>query len=234
MRRNLGLVLLAQTPLAVMLVLWLRGGAAAPAAVRGSLSALAVVYVLAQAFLVRHLLGPRGTLFAPAMWRGAPQPRVALTFDDGPHPVDTPAILDILRATGARATFFFIGRNARRHPDLVRRVAAEGHEVAVHSDTHPWWFSVATPQRVRREGRGARVPGGTGRAPAGPLPPAGGAQEPLPARCAAGERAEPGDLVGARVRHARSRAGRHPAIDPAPREAGWHRSAARGGAPQTW
>lgn len=62
---------------------------------------------------------------------------VAITFDDGPHPVFTPQILDILRAKGARATFFLIGREAERHPDLVRRIVAEGHVIANHTWDHP-------------------------------------------------------------------------------------------------
>ncbi|MDO9108406.1 MAG: polysaccharide deacetylase family protein [Coriobacteriia bacterium] len=62
---------------------------------------------------------------------------VALTFDDGPGPTYTPAILDILAAHEARATFFVIGEHVERHPDLVRRMIDEGHEVAQHSYTHP-------------------------------------------------------------------------------------------------
>ena len=62
---------------------------------------------------------------------------VALTFDDGPDPKWTPQILDILKATGARATFFVTGRNALDHPDLLRRIAAEGHDIGNHSTTHP-------------------------------------------------------------------------------------------------
>jgi peptidoglycan-N-acetylglucosamine deacetylase len=61
---------------------------------------------------------------------------LALTFDDGPDPRWTPAILDALRAAGARATFFVLGERARRHPDVVRRTAGEGHAVAVHADRH--------------------------------------------------------------------------------------------------
>ncbi|WP_456951103.1 polysaccharide deacetylase family protein [Geodermatophilus sp. SYSU D00698] len=62
---------------------------------------------------------------------------VALTFDDGPHPSSTPLVLDLLGELGVRATFFCVGRNVRAHPDLVRRVVAEGHQVGSHSCTHP-------------------------------------------------------------------------------------------------
>ena len=59
-------------------------------------------------------------------------PRIALTFDDGPSPEHTPAVLDILRRHGARATFFLIGPRAAAHPEIVRRMRAEGHEIANH------------------------------------------------------------------------------------------------------
>jgi peptidoglycan-N-acetylglucosamine deacetylase len=62
--------------------------------------------------------------------------RVALTFDDGPHPEHTPRILDILRDAGVRATFFFQGSNAAQWPALVRRAHAEGHQVAAHGIDH--------------------------------------------------------------------------------------------------
>jgi len=62
-------------------------------------------------------------------------PLVALTFDDGPHPVYTPQVLDILARFEARATFFLIGENARRHPELVARIRGAGHEVGNHTDT---------------------------------------------------------------------------------------------------
>lgn len=62
---------------------------------------------------------------------------VALSFDDGPGPEDTPRVLDILKAHGAKATFFVEGQAVQARPDLVRRIAAEGHEVANHTFTHP-------------------------------------------------------------------------------------------------
>lgn len=61
---------------------------------------------------------------------------IALTFDDGPDPTHTPAVLDRLRALRVRATFFVIGGKAEAHPDLVARIAEEGHEVGHHSYTH--------------------------------------------------------------------------------------------------
>ena len=61
---------------------------------------------------------------------------IALTFDDGPHPEGTPAVLELLAAAGAKATFFLVGEQVRAFPELAERIAAEGHEVAVHGDRH--------------------------------------------------------------------------------------------------
>ncbi len=62
---------------------------------------------------------------------------VAITFDDGPDPVGTPRLLDMLKERGIKATFFLIGRSVTTWPEVVRRIAAEGHEVANHSWSHP-------------------------------------------------------------------------------------------------
>lgn len=71
---------------------------------------------------------------------------VALTFDDGPHPEITPRLLDLLAAQGAHATFFVVGREAEKHPALIRRIASEGHALGHHSWTHsePAQTSTAT------------------------------------------------------------------------------------------
>ena len=62
---------------------------------------------------------------------------VILTFDDGPDPATTPAVLEALKAQCVRATFFAIGRNADAYPKLMRREVEEGHNVAYHTYTHP-------------------------------------------------------------------------------------------------
>jgi peptidoglycan/xylan/chitin deacetylase (PgdA/CDA1 family) len=61
---------------------------------------------------------------------------VALTFDDGPHPQGTPAVLEALAAANARATFFLVGEQVRRWPELAAQIAASGHAVALHGDRH--------------------------------------------------------------------------------------------------
>jgi peptidoglycan-N-acetylglucosamine deacetylase len=81
---------------------------------------------------------------------GPPGSGVALTFDDGPHPEWTPRILDALASHGVAATFFCVGDNAAAHPDLVRRIAAAGHEVGNHTQTHPD-LHLVSPARLKRE-----------------------------------------------------------------------------------
>jgi len=62
---------------------------------------------------------------------------VALTFDDGPHPVHTPKLLDILSSHNVKATFYVTGQNASRYPALIRRMVNEGHEIGNHTWSHP-------------------------------------------------------------------------------------------------
>lgn len=73
---------------------------------------------------------------------------VALTFDDGPHPDTTPRLLDSLADANARATFFVVGERAKQYPDLVRRIAHEGHAVGVHGLKHR---TMATQSAARIE-----------------------------------------------------------------------------------
>lgn len=61
---------------------------------------------------------------------------ISLTFDDGPHPVYTPLVLDRLQMFGWKGTFFVIGERAFQHPDLIQRIVDEGHELGNHSFTH--------------------------------------------------------------------------------------------------
>jgi peptidoglycan/xylan/chitin deacetylase (PgdA/CDA1 family) len=76
---------------------------------------------------------------------------VALTFDDGPDPVDTPRLLDLLREKDVKATFFVVGERAERHPEIVRRAWEEGHLIANHTWSHPNLFCFLTPRRLRSE-----------------------------------------------------------------------------------
>jgi peptidoglycan/xylan/chitin deacetylase (PgdA/CDA1 family) len=78
--------------------------------------------------------------------------KVWLTIDDGPDPEDTPLLLDLLEAAGARATFFVIGDKARRYPEQVREILRRGHQVGNHTMTHPAGrFWMLTGGKVRQE-----------------------------------------------------------------------------------
>jgi teichuronic acid biosynthesis glycosyltransferase TuaC len=74
---------------------------------------------------------------------------VSLTFDDGPHPEYTPHLLDILKGHGVKASFFVVGRQAKLYPDLVRRIAAEGHDVANHSYFHSYMEQLSAGEAVQ-------------------------------------------------------------------------------------
>jgi peptidoglycan/xylan/chitin deacetylase (PgdA/CDA1 family) len=76
---------------------------------------------------------------------------VALTFDDGPDPVYTPKLLDLLREKGVKATFFVIGKRADQYPEIVRRAWAEGHLVGNHTWSHYPLFCFLMPGRLRAE-----------------------------------------------------------------------------------
>lgn len=64
-------------------------------------------------------------------------PYVAMTFDDGPHATLTPKLLDLLAEKKIKVTFFVLGENAERHPEILKRAVAEGHEIGNHSWSHP-------------------------------------------------------------------------------------------------
>lgn len=99
-----------------------------------------------------HLLTREGVL-----WRGDPrQPVVALTFDDGPDPETTPRILQTLRQEGVRATFFVVGTKLKQHPELVRRIAQEGHALGCHSYDHQRQTEL-TEEQVWRQIRDCQV-----------------------------------------------------------------------------
>lgn len=92
-----------------------------------------VFLVLISYFL--SLISPASGVYFACNTAG--EKTIALTFDDGPHPVYTREILGILKEYGIRATFFCIGCNAEQYPELVREIAAAGHEIGNHTYGHP-------------------------------------------------------------------------------------------------
>jgi peptidoglycan/xylan/chitin deacetylase (PgdA/CDA1 family) len=88
-------------------------------------------------------------------WRRLPEAagtgEIAITFDDGPDPEVTPQVLDVLDRYQARASFFCIGTQAERHPELCREIVRRGHSVENHSQHHYHHFSTFGPGRMARE-----------------------------------------------------------------------------------
>lgn len=98
---------------------------------------------------------PRSTLLGPNITRlpeeSAQRGEVAITIDDGPDPVVTPQVLDILDRYQAKATFFCIGRQAEKHPELCREIVRRGHAIENHSLSHYWYLSLLDPWSIHRE-----------------------------------------------------------------------------------
>jgi peptidoglycan/xylan/chitin deacetylase (PgdA/CDA1 family) len=94
--------------------------------------------------------GKSSSLIAPSVWHGdRKRPALALTFDDGPSE-STPALLEMLAQHDVKATFFMCGQNVRRLKEIAREVAAAGHEIGNHSDSHPALY-FKSPEFIHRE-----------------------------------------------------------------------------------
>ncbi|MBN1442306.1 MAG: polysaccharide deacetylase family protein [Planctomycetes bacterium] len=129
---------------------WLLSGCAGAAGAAGAI------------YLSPHLLRRRGEReLAERCRRGR---ALGLTYDDGPGSTSTPPLLELLGESGAKATFFLLGERARRFPELVDRLAADGHEIALHGERHvnAWksspWRAIADIRQgeatIRRWSRG--------------------------------------------------------------------------------
>ncbi len=145
MARAMGLKVVAAALMA--LTLWALDG---PALVIG-LVATVMGFVAVVAW---GIVAPGSQLFVPGVSSLSGDRRhteVAFTFDDGPDPSTTPAVLQLLARHGAKATFFVVGSRAEAYPDLVRRIVAEGHVVGSHTFHHSTRFHFSSPRAMREE-----------------------------------------------------------------------------------
>ncbi len=128
-------------------------GAAASVLLWPQTIALGIAGLVANhAVLTAAGLWPKSTLLGPNTLR-LPSGRreVALTIDDGPDPEITPQVLDVLKALGIKATFFCIATKVKSHPELARRVIAEGHHIENHSMVHRHYFSILGLNGIKNE-----------------------------------------------------------------------------------
>ena len=145
-----------RAPLLVKASVACHAGAALAVAIQPALWPWALGSVaLDHALITATGLWPRSTWLG-SNWRRLPEAaaarrEVAITIDDGPDPQVTPAVLDLLDAQRARATFFCIAAHAQAHPALCREIVRRGHSVQNHSQRHSHTFSLLGPRGVHRE-----------------------------------------------------------------------------------
>lgn len=90
--------------------------------------------------------------FLPVISRGSPEGKqVALTFDDGPWPTSTPILLDLLARHNLQATFFVVGRQAEKHPELIAAILAQGHGIGNHSLRHDSLLMLRSPKALQED-----------------------------------------------------------------------------------
>ena len=119
----------------------------------GQTSAAVLLFCTVLTTMMIGTLVPRCALFGRMIKQLPPAGnQVLLTIDDGPHPLHTPAVLDILDRHHIKALFFLVGERAAQHPQLVREIIARGHEIGNHTQTHPaTTFWMLRPVRLWRE-----------------------------------------------------------------------------------
>lgn len=113
----------------------------------GLLVGLSPVLAIAYVF---GTFSANARLFGSVVRTRKDQPRLALTFDDGPDPRFTPAISSLLARRGHHATFFVLGAHVRAHPRLMAQLIADGHEIASHGNDHRL-LAFASPRALRKQ-----------------------------------------------------------------------------------
>lgn len=89
---------------------------------------------------------PRPMQPGPLTYAGLANKEIAITIDDGPSPTGTPKVLKTLRDHGVKATFFLVGKNVQRYPELVKEILREGHSIANHSWNHPNFTKISASE----------------------------------------------------------------------------------------
>lgn len=116
------------------------------------LAIIVVTLTLAVALVARLVTSRTAQWLVPTVFRGPTNVQsIAFTFDDGPDPVFTPQILDVLREHNAKATFFVVGQCAERHPDLVGQLVRDGHQIASHTYSHAHTFHFWRAKRMTED-----------------------------------------------------------------------------------
>jgi peptidoglycan/xylan/chitin deacetylase (PgdA/CDA1 family) len=135
---------IALSSVALSLAMWL--GASVP----GWLFVLSLLALVAG--ITTGVVSQSSGIFArPLISVRTPRPELAITFDDGPHPLHTPPLLDALDARGHRATFFIVGSKAAQYPELLKEIARRGHALANHSYHHSYVTNLVPPARLAEE-----------------------------------------------------------------------------------
>jgi cellulose synthase/poly-beta-1,6-N-acetylglucosamine synthase-like glycosyltransferase/peptidoglycan/xylan/chitin deacetylase (PgdA/CDA1 family)/spore germination protein YaaH len=96
-----------------------------------------LIYNPSKSLITDETIVKYPSAYTIARWGGNDKKKIALTFDDGPDPIYTPQILQILKQYRVPAAFFVVGANANLHPNLLKRIFSEGHEIGNHTYTHP-------------------------------------------------------------------------------------------------
>lgn len=113
-----------------------------------SMLALAASYLF---LALRGMISLSSPILGPCIIRGRPADQFALTFDDGPDPEGTQAVLDLLAEYDVPATFFCIGEHVEAHPEVARRIHDEGHLLGNHSFSHSLFLTFANPDRLAKD-----------------------------------------------------------------------------------
>lgn len=108
---------------------------------------LLVLFLLALYWLVPYIL--TAGFGIGVLKRKDSSAKIAFTFDDGPNPIYTPQLLDLLKINNMKATFFVVGSKAEQYPELIERMRAEGHLIGIHNYVHKSNWIIA-PWTIRR------------------------------------------------------------------------------------